>query len=360
MKKITSIFTVSLVAILVAGAANADISSKAYVDTVVKSLATTAALNQVKATADSAVQPGDLATVATTGSYNNLTDKPTIPAAITVDFALSATSTNPVQNKVINTALAGKQASLTTAQLAAANSGITAAKITTYDGYAATIASNTAAAAAAQSAADDAQAAADAAQTAANSKVVANAAITAGTGTKITYDTKGLVTGSAALTATDIPTIPSGKVSGLATVATSGSYDDLSDKPTIPAAITVDTALSGTSTNPVQNKVVSAALDGKLSTTGTAAKATADASGNNIVSTYATKSAIADMETKTNAAATYATKAQINALDSTSTGTGAVVTAVSQTDGKVAVTKGNVQIPVGSATGTTYATIWVE
>lgn len=47
----------------------------------------------------------DLATVAKTGSYNDLKDKPTIPSAVTVDDALSATSTNPVQNKVINTAI---------------------------------------------------------------------------------------------------------------------------------------------------------------------------------------------------------------------------------------------------------------
>ena len=40
----------------------------------------------------------------------------------------------------MNTALAGKQASLSTAQLSAVNSGITAGKVTTYDGYAATIA----------------------------------------------------------------------------------------------------------------------------------------------------------------------------------------------------------------------------
>lgn len=49
-----------------------------------------------------------LATVATSGSYNDLSNKPTIPAAVTVDSALSSTSTNPVQNKVINDALAGK------------------------------------------------------------------------------------------------------------------------------------------------------------------------------------------------------------------------------------------------------------
>ncbi len=49
-----------------------------------------------------------LATVATSGSYNDLTNKPTIPAAVTVDSALSSSSTNPVQNKVINTALSAK------------------------------------------------------------------------------------------------------------------------------------------------------------------------------------------------------------------------------------------------------------
>lgn len=59
---------------------------------------------------------------------------------------------------------------------------------------------------------------------------------------------------------------------------------------------TVDTALSSTSTNPVQNKVVNTALNGKLSTTGTAAKATADANGNVITSTYATKSAVTPVD----------------------------------------------------------------
>lgn len=53
------------------------------------------------------------------------------------------------------------------------------------------------------------------------------------------------------------------RTANLATVATSGSYNDLSDKPTIPAAVTVDDALSTTSENPVQNKVVTAALNGK-------------------------------------------------------------------------------------------------
>lgn len=48
----------------------------------------------------------------------------------TVDSALSESSTNPVQNKVVKSALDGKQATLTTAQLAAVNSGITEEDVT--------------------------------------------------------------------------------------------------------------------------------------------------------------------------------------------------------------------------------------
>ena len=44
----------------------------------------------------------DLASVATSGSYSDLINKPTIPA---VDAALSSTSTNTVQNKVIYAAI---------------------------------------------------------------------------------------------------------------------------------------------------------------------------------------------------------------------------------------------------------------
>jgi hypothetical protein len=44
-------------------------------------------------------------------------------------------------------------------------------------------------------------------------KVTSNTAITAGTGTKVTYDTKGLVTSSTTLAATDIPTLTASKIS---------------------------------------------------------------------------------------------------------------------------------------------------
>ncbi len=52
------------------------------------------------------------------------------------------------------------------------------------------------------------------------SKITANAPITPGTGTKITYDASGLVTGSTALSATDIPDFDAAKVtSGVLDIA---------------------------------------------------------------------------------------------------------------------------------------------
>lgn len=53
--------------------------------------------------------------------------------------------------------------------------------------------------------------------------------------------------------------------------------------------ITVDEVLDANSANPLANKAIVSALNGKLSTSATASKATADASGNVITSTYETK-----------------------------------------------------------------------
>lgn len=61
--------------------------------------------SKVKTLTADCAKASSLATVATSGSYNDLTDKPTIPASATVDSELSSTSVNPVQNKVINAAL---------------------------------------------------------------------------------------------------------------------------------------------------------------------------------------------------------------------------------------------------------------
>ena len=320
----------------------------------------------------------------TVSATKGITAEETKNKVTSVRAAASATDTAYPSEKAVATALATK------------------ANTSALSGYA-----TTSALGAVEDKAEAAQSAASAAQTAANGKVTANAAITAGTATKITYDAKGLVTGGASLTASDIPTIPSTKVSGLGTLATKSAVtsaeitdgtitnadiaasaaiaqskisglttalagkantadvptktsdltndsgfitaDDLPDGYTLPAATanTLGGVKSGgditvSSTGAV---TVNSATKADSATTATnatnATKATQDASGNVITSTYATKS-------------------QITALDSTSTGTGAVVTGVSQTDGKVSVTKGNVKIPFGGQNATDYAAIWVE
>lgn len=428
MIKLKSIFTVSVLAMLVVVDAHADIASKGYVD------------EQV----------------------SNVT--------IDVDAALSSSSTNPVQNKVINSALAAKQNANTavthTANIAvgdsahpvyvnadgaavkidkvAAASNADSATKATQDGSGRNIASTYVVKAQGSTAASKAVVTDSSGNITTGtiaSGMIASGAVTSAklgddavTAAKIASGAVGAdALASGAVTTTKIAdgtivdadinanaAISPSKIAGLADVATSGSYDDLTDAPTIPtvnnatltiqkngtnvATFTANSATAATANITVPTKtseltndsdfattaqvnarvataqgtanandvmVVNAsgnvvpalitnanvsssaaiaqskiagltdALNGKLSTTGTAAKATADASGNNIVNTYATK-------------------AQITALDSSTTGTGAVVTDVSQTDGKVSVTKGNVQIPVGSESATTYATIWVE
>lgn len=53
------------------------------------------------------VAPGNLEAVAFSGEYSDLKNTPTIPAALTVDAALSNSSENPVQNKVVKQAIDG-------------------------------------------------------------------------------------------------------------------------------------------------------------------------------------------------------------------------------------------------------------
>ena len=233
------------------------------------------------------------------------------------------------------------------------------------------------AAAAAKTAADEAQDAADAAASAAataqqtaDAKVTANAAITAGTATKITYDAKGLVTGGASLTASDIPTIPSTKVSGLSTVATSGSYNDLDDKPSIPSAYVLKAATDEALGGVKSGGDITVATSGTVTVSHAANADSATSADHADTATTATSADHADTATSATKASqdasgrvittTYATKWEITGLESSSTGDGAVVTGVSQSAGKVSVTKGNVKIPVGGENATSYATIWIE
>ena len=91
-------------------AAKADASNvytKAEVDT--QSETTAQALSNINTQLAAKANTADLATVATSGSYNDLSDKPVIPEGAVVDAALSDTSENPVQNKVVKGALDAKQ-----------------------------------------------------------------------------------------------------------------------------------------------------------------------------------------------------------------------------------------------------------
>ena len=273
-----------------------------------------------------------------------------IPDAITVDSALSSTSTNPVQNKVINTALAGKQATLSAAQLNAVNSGITKDKVTTYDGYDEKIT-------AAQSAADDAAAAANGKVTIAQGSGAVNKAVITNSSGNVTTGTisSGMIADDAvtsaklAAGAVDANALAAGavtsakiadgtivnadiaadakivtsKISGLAKVATSGSYGDLTGTPTIPT---------------VNNATLTIKKNG--ASVGTF---TANASANK------------EIDIEVPAASDILTTTTV-----TSSGTGAVLTGVSVTAGKVTLQKGNVQIPSGGQNATNYVSIWVE
>lgn len=97
-----------------------------------------------------------------------------------------------------------------------------------------------------------------------------------------------------AYTKTETDTAITNKINALDATnsVTAGNYITAVNETNGTVAITqaaMDTTPTANSTKPVTSGGVKSALDGKLSTFGTAAKATADASGNNIVNTYATK-----------------------------------------------------------------------
>ena len=115
-------------------------------------------------------------------------------------------------------------------------------------------------------------------QTQLNNKVPKPAtAITAATKCKITYDANGLVTAGANLATTDIPDLSGtyvaltqkGSANGVATLD-ANTLVPSSQLPTATSstqgAVMVDSALSSTSTNPVQNSVINTALGTKQAT----------------------------------------------------------------------------------------------
>lgn len=177
--------------------------------------------SKVKTLTDNCVKTTDIATVATSGSYNDLSDKPTIPSAYTLPTA---------SNTVMGGVKIGSNISVSSGTISITKSNVTSAL-----GY-----------------------------TPPASDTVYNNATTSTAGLMSASDKVKLNSIAAnANNYTHPSTHPASMITGLASVATSGSYNDLTDKPTIPAASTVDSELSSTSTNPVQNKVINAALNRK-------------------------------------------------------------------------------------------------
>lgn len=257
-----------------------------------------------------------LADVAKSGSYNDLTDKPTIPASATVDSELSSTSVNPVQNKVINAALNSKADSSALSAYLPLTGGTCTGSVSAPNFQTGTAADNYFQCRRFRGEGD------------ANSYYHAIDFGYSGhdsvdfyeydanwnfyqctTGTKDGAVLVGNIDGNGwngGAQLTGAPTAPTAAVgtntTQIATTAfvanaisgmvksVNGVQPDASGNVSISVSggtnITVDTTLSATSTNAIANKAVYAALGDKLDKTGTADKATKDSAGNVISTTY--------------------------------------------------------------------------
>ncbi len=176
-------------------------------------------------------------------------------------------------------------------------------------------------------------------------KVEKNAAITAGTHTKITYDAKGLVTAGEDLEASDIPDLDSAKVTTLASYA-KGSVADIATSDTLNAAL-------GKLEAKADEKVVAnAAITG-----GTHTKITYDAKGLVTAGADLAESDIPDLhlDKVTDVTATAAEVNKLAGLDTTATELGyvhGVTSAIQdQLDAKVAA---NTAITGATKTKITY------
>lgn len=303
--------------------------------------------SKVKTLTDNCVKADSLATVATSGSYNDLSDKPTIPSAYTLPTA---------SNTVMGGVKIGSNISVSSGTISITKSNVTSAL-----GY-----------------------------TPPTSDTVYNNATTSTAGLMSASDKVKLNSIAAnANNYTHPSTHPASMITGLASVATSGSYSDLSNKPTIPVVPTnvsafindagyltqhqslddyakktdVNTALADKlgindtaaaaikddagntiSTTYASKADVSALLSTKLGVTATAYAATRDGAGNNIVNTYAKKTDIPSAYTLPNATSSTLGGVKIGSN-------------ISVSDGTISITKSNVTSALGytpPASDTTY------
>lgn len=155
----------------------------------------------------------------------------------------SAAQTIATYGDIVTHNVAEFQAALTTAQLAAINSTITAQKVSIYDGYAAQIAAKQ------DTISDLATIRAGAAAGA--TALQPNTPITPGTATKVTYDASGRITGASALVASDIPDL-------------SATYYSTSNPNGYQANVLESVKVNG-NTLPITNKSVSITMPTKVS-----------------------------------------------------------------------------------------------
>lgn len=198
---------------------------------------------------------------------------------------------------------------------------------------------------------------------------------TATSATKASQDASGNVITTTYAKKSEIPTVNNGKltinVNGTAHSFTANQAGGTTVDIDIPDEVDFS-GLSGSTTGSGNVVTNVTQTNGKVSAT---KEITAEVTSNRVTSAnfnsntsndtkYPTVKAVADAINNAigdiDVPTDYVTTNQLNALDSSTSGTGAVVTAVSQTNGKVSVTKGNVKIPYGSESATSYATIWVE
>lgn len=229
---------------------------------------------------------------------------------ITVDSALSSTSTNPVQNKVLYAALNNKLDKNGTATYAARDSSgniisSTYAKKTDLNSYVKSINNmkpDSAGNVNISSSGGGSNITVDTALSGTSSNAIANKAVyaalnnkldktgTAAAATKATQDSYGNVIVTTYARKSDlsgyVKTINNQEpdANGNINISTGGAGTGPN--------ITVDSTLSSTSNNPIANKAVYAAVNNKLYKTGIAAYATRDSSGNIITDTYAKKSEV--------------------------------------------------------------------
>ena len=230
---------------------------------------------------------------------------------ITVDSALSSTSTNPVQNKVLYAALNNKLDKNGTATYAERDSSGniisgTYAQKTDLNSYVKSINNvkpDSAGNVNISSSGGGSNITVDTALSGTSSNAIANKAVyaalnnkldktgTAAAATKATQDSYGNVIVTTYARKSDL----SGYVKTINNMEpdTNGNINiSTGGGGTGGTNITVDSTLSSTSTNPVQNKVLYAALNNKLDKNGTATYAARDSSGNIITDTYAKKSEV--------------------------------------------------------------------